>query len=112
MDPITCCDVGWLSHRRGGAQRSRRPHPASATTLPAQFQAPDHARFLDNPYLVMTGGGFGPIASAAVAGAISSRATRRRQPWLPETRGQTTSEDTEVLQAEPGPLQNAEAERR
>ncbi len=27
-DRVTCCDVGWLSHRRDGAKRSGRPHPA------------------------------------------------------------------------------------
>ena len=84
--------------------------PADGPTLPAQFQPPDLARFLDQPYLIMTGGGFGPAANAVVAGVISGRATLRRQPWFAETRGHASGADAGTRQTAPSATQTAEGE--
>jgi hypothetical protein len=64
-----------------GYRRMGTLAPAPTSTLPAQYQPPSHTKFLDQPYIVMSAGGFGVATSAAVAGVVAGRAKNRRARW-------------------------------
>jgi hypothetical protein len=73
-------DLGLLAI---GHRQMRTFTPPAHATVPAAFQAEEQTAFLDSPYLGMVAGGFGPTASAGVAGAISGRGKNRRERWRP-----------------------------
>src|ERR1035441_8716441 len=69
-----------VGQRRAGRCRAAAASQSSVPAgRPVALRQP--AKFLDQPYIVMSAGGFGVPTSAAVAGVVAGRAKNRRARW-------------------------------
>ncbi len=94
-DRITRCDVGWLSHRRGGAKRSRRHHGDRSLEHPSPFGGTPICGWPDRSRL-------GPLGANESRRPAAIACCDRRGRWSPpgvvsegreQCRGGTTGAD-------------------